>query len=228
MSPTTPPSDARLRANRANSQKSTGPRSDSGKQRARLNACRHGLTGRTVLLPAEEFEVYRAHSKALTASLAPEGPEETLLAAAIADDYWRLERLRSIEEGILALQFAQPGPPRATRPDADAALAQAQAFLDHAPRLQLISLYEQRLNRGIRTKTARLAELQAARREALARALEEAKLLLRLARHENRAYDPAPDFPGFVFSTPEVAAAVHREDRLAAARSVPRPLAKAA
>ena len=45
------PSEARLRANRLNAQKSTGPRTEEGKQRASLNATRHGLTAQ-VLSPS--------------------------------------------------------------------------------------------------------------------------------------------------------------------------------
>ena len=45
-------SEARLRANRLNAQKSTGPRTEAGKQRSSLNATRHGLTGQVLTLTA--------------------------------------------------------------------------------------------------------------------------------------------------------------------------------
>ena len=37
-------SDAKLTANRLNAQKSTGPRSDQGKQKSSQNSLKHGLT----------------------------------------------------------------------------------------------------------------------------------------------------------------------------------------
>ena len=37
--------ERQLTANRANAQKSTGPRSPEGKRASSLNACRHNLTG---------------------------------------------------------------------------------------------------------------------------------------------------------------------------------------
>ena len=36
--------------NRANAQRSTGPKTEEGKQRSSLNALRHGLTGQTIIL----------------------------------------------------------------------------------------------------------------------------------------------------------------------------------
>ena len=43
--------DQQLAANRANAQRSTGPRTAEGKTKASLNAVKAALTGRTVLLP---------------------------------------------------------------------------------------------------------------------------------------------------------------------------------
>lgn len=38
-------------ANRENAQKSTGSRTEEGKQRSRFNAFRHGITSQTLVLP---------------------------------------------------------------------------------------------------------------------------------------------------------------------------------
>ncbi len=157
------PTPKQAAANRLNAQKSTGPKTREGKQKVAINALRHGLTGRMVVLPSEDLDRYRTHVNTLTASLKPQGPEEIQLASLIADDYWRLQRIHAIEDGIFAMQFAE-GPQLASDPRVHATLNQAQAFLDHSRELERLALYEQRIQRAIKTATARLESLQADRR----------------------------------------------------------------
>ena len=42
---------AQIKANRENAKKSTGPRTEEGKQRVSLNALKHGLLARDAVLP---------------------------------------------------------------------------------------------------------------------------------------------------------------------------------
>ncbi len=62
MTPTasTQPQCVNIR-NRANAQHSTGPRSESGKQRSARNALTHGLTARTAVLPSEDPAAFEQH-----------------------------------------------------------------------------------------------------------------------------------------------------------------------
>ncbi|MBV9745513.1 MAG: hypothetical protein JO099_17270 [Acidobacteriia bacterium] len=50
-------SPAQLAANRANAQLSTGPTSEAGRHRSSLNATKHGLSGRTVVLSGKDLFV---------------------------------------------------------------------------------------------------------------------------------------------------------------------------
>ena len=56
-----------IEANRRNALKSTGPRTETGKQRSRRNATRHGLTAETVIEPLENPEDYKAFEMSITA-----------------------------------------------------------------------------------------------------------------------------------------------------------------
>jgi hypothetical protein len=51
----------RATINQLNAQKSTGPRTEAGKQRSSLNSLRHGLTARTAVLHSEDPDGYQLH-----------------------------------------------------------------------------------------------------------------------------------------------------------------------
>ena len=51
-----------IQANRRNALKSTGPRSEEGKQQSRRNAVRHGLTAETVIGALEDADNYKTCS----------------------------------------------------------------------------------------------------------------------------------------------------------------------
>ena len=56
-----------IEANRRNALKSTGPKTDAGKQASRRNAIRHGLTAETVIGALEDAEDYKMFEAAVTA-----------------------------------------------------------------------------------------------------------------------------------------------------------------
>jgi hypothetical protein len=73
----TPIPEPRARANRANARLSTGPRTDSGKQRSSLNALRHGLTAASAVLPSEDHAAFDAHRRGFFDEYKPATPTET-------------------------------------------------------------------------------------------------------------------------------------------------------
>jgi hypothetical protein len=56
-----------VEANRRNALKSTGPKTEAGKQASRCNAVRHGLTAETVIGALEDAEDYKAFESAVIA-----------------------------------------------------------------------------------------------------------------------------------------------------------------
>lgn len=92
-------SDARRITDR---DKSTGPKSPEGKLRSALNAVKHGLAAKNLLLPGEDVESYESRLDGVFTALAPADEAQAQLAALIADDLWKLERLGRIEHGIVA------------------------------------------------------------------------------------------------------------------------------
>jgi hypothetical protein len=228
-------SPAQLSANIANAQKSTGPKTEKGKHRTRLNAYRHGLTGQICLLTAEEHQAFDQHCTGIRESLGPVGALETELAQSIAEDHWRLKRARAIETGIFAAGvLGQLGHPfGGIREDAaqvpiDEALSQAHTWLAKGENFQLLALYEQRIHRTIEKNMAQLRTLRAERNAARQQALEEAQLLAQLAYSKGEQYDPANDFPpellqlGSDFSSAGIRRLIDRNQRLSEARQVGR------
>ncbi len=88
-------------ANRANAQRSTGPRTPEGKAHSRLNALKHGLLATEAVNRTIEGADARAAFDALTdrleAHYLPEGPVEEILVEKIAIAAWRLKRLLRFE-----------------------------------------------------------------------------------------------------------------------------------
>src|SRR5215472_15325491 len=99
------PSPNRAAINRQNASQSTGPITPEGKRRASLNALRHGLTGQTVVLPEEDLAAYQKHCAQFHSELNPKGLLETKAVQTIADTYWRLDRIRAMENNLFSLGF---------------------------------------------------------------------------------------------------------------------------
>src|SRR5215208_2225787 len=92
-------------ANRQNAQKSTGPKTPERKAAVSLNALKHGLLSKEVLLPGEDEEALRELDESLRGELQPVGVVEVLLVDRITSLLWRLRRLGHVESGIFALEL---------------------------------------------------------------------------------------------------------------------------
>ena len=97
-----PSSEARIRANQANSLKSCGPRTTEGKQRSRANGLKHGLTGEGIVIPKEDVDEVERRNDALQAELAPESAMGTILVRQMATLSVRMERGATQESAAIA------------------------------------------------------------------------------------------------------------------------------
>src|SRR5215472_12668189 len=94
----------RLEANRRNALRSTGPRTEDGKQRSRCNAVRHGLTAETVVGALEDAEDYKAFEAAIIADYEAQSAVERELVLRLASILWRLRRATTMETGLFEIQ----------------------------------------------------------------------------------------------------------------------------
>lgn len=185
-----PISEARLRANRANAARSTGPKTPQGKARAASNSLRHGFLAEQILVGFEDPENFKAIFDSIVERFQPVDPFELNLVEELTACYWRIRRAWSFETYCLSGALArQPG--RAQGPRMDAALTELAA----GPKLALIHRYE-------------------ARNHAMYHRALKSLLALRAERHALNTPTTAPvlcvdDFPGpdspLVFAQPEPA-----------------------
>ncbi len=93
-------SDKQLQANRINAQKSTGPKTETGKSIASKNATTHGLRSVQPVIEGEDPAEYNDFRNDMIVQFAPNGPMETLLVDRIIHAAWRLRRIGTIEVEI--------------------------------------------------------------------------------------------------------------------------------
>lgn len=157
---------ARTRANRQNALFSTGPRTFSGKEISKMNAVRHGLTGRQVLLSTEDADTYSAHCARFHRDCNPQTERELELTQMLADTQWRLNRIPGLELAIFAfgrMRYAD------LFLDADPALRarliEYYILEQHAKQFRNLALQENRLRRNLERDRAELTTLQTARHD---------------------------------------------------------------
>jgi hypothetical protein len=186
----TPLSEKRSAVNRQNAAHSTGPVTPEGKRKASLNALRHGLTGQTVVLPEDDLAAYRNSCAQFHAELKPQGLLETRAVQTIADTYWRLDRIRAMENNLFALGVQEVPSELSSDPAIHCALAQAKSLDGRGDLFTRLSLYEQRLNRTLTLVKAELKQLQQERAKAREQALEAAARIRNLKEAMNQPWQP--------------------------------------
>jgi hypothetical protein len=204
-----------------------GPKTQEGRRRSSLNACKTLITSKVHLCSPEEQPTYDAHMAAYKEALAPVGILETELVAEISKMKWRQKRISSVEDSIFSQGYLDHAENMNTGHAAvDSCLAEGMVWKEQAKNLLLISLYEMRMRRALEKDMAALEAMQAKRKEAYAQAQDEAIRLAQLAASEGEEYDPGEDFiPAtaygeFVFSEPDLLRVLDRRNRVSRSRNI--------
>ena len=154
----------RAQVNRNNAYHSTGPTTFEGKRRSCLNALRHGLTGQTVVMPAEDLEAYQHHIQNFVNEYHPQGATETQLVQSLADAAWRLNRVAVLETNLLTHDIVYDDfPNHESTFEMREAIAIAHALDSHTKALANLSLHGQRLSRQFERTLTLLKQLQSTR-----------------------------------------------------------------
>ncbi len=95
---------AQIEANRLNAQKSTGPKTERGKSRAKLNAITHGMTARTIMpvLPQEDPKELEDRTQQAITALKPRNPLEHDLVCRVVRLSGELDRAERVATAHLA------------------------------------------------------------------------------------------------------------------------------
>ena len=146
-------STAQLLANQANSQLSTGPRTDAGKSASSLNNFHHGARSEAVLLPGEDPAEYEALLADLTTHFTASDATELRCVREMADADWRLRRIRRCSSDALTRRIAELA---AEYPDAEPTQLHSRAIetlgpatgTSYATWLRYESKFERQYNRA--------------------------------------------------------------------------------
>jgi hypothetical protein len=93
--------ESQVKANRKNTLKSTGPRTEEGKDAASQNSVKHGLRAKRDVIKTEnqdEFDIFRVK---MIADISPDGAMEEMLAERIVSLSWRLKRAEHFQNAVI-------------------------------------------------------------------------------------------------------------------------------
>jgi hypothetical protein len=115
---------AQARANQANAQHSTGPKSAAGKARAARNSRKHGLTLGVLTLSPGDQPAFRQFEANLHAELNPQGVLEMEAFRQFLDAAARIQKIRSILAAMMDLYAEDP----LLIPETEAEIAQLNRY----------------------------------------------------------------------------------------------------
>jgi hypothetical protein len=178
-----------IAANRENASKSHGPVTEAGKAAVRLNALKHGLRARQLLLPWESQKDFDQLSHDLESEWQPATPTERICLENMLAAQWKLIRAETQEALLQTLPYDAP----------------------ETKQLPVILVFEDRFQRAFERALRDLQKLQKDRRRAAEKAAAEeaqaqaqhppTRALYRDTKDENGKYMRVVDVPKQVWNT---------------------------
>ena len=98
---------AQINANRANAQKSTGPRSVEGKSASRFNALKHGIDAASIVIPGEDPAVYDSLVAQYLHEYRPQSASESFHVDTMIRADWQKRRLETVEADLYRTIIAE-------------------------------------------------------------------------------------------------------------------------
>jgi hypothetical protein len=156
--------DKQIEANRINAEKSTGPRTEEGKQASSQNALKHGLLAQRSVIPGEDPAEFDALVTWFENTFHPSNAYEFSLVRQMADAEWRLRRISHLETAFLSsavddrlatFKSFHPG-----EPDPDKVKLLGEIMQSRTDKMSHFSRYETHQTRRIRTAFKQLIELR--------------------------------------------------------------------
>jgi hypothetical protein len=101
--------EAQIAANRRNSEKSSGPRTEQGRNKSRFNALKHGYRAEKVILPDEDPAELQQRLDDWTADLQPRNSVEKYLVDRGVRLSWQLDRVTRAQDARTTTQIIEGG-----------------------------------------------------------------------------------------------------------------------
>jgi hypothetical protein len=139
---------------------------------AAKNSAKHYLTAKQVVVPGENLDEYNELHHDLEQSWNPANPQESLLVEQIAQNAWRLMRVRRLEAATFEVFMPRIQPsassfqPRSPeRPPTDDGKAMMRAFHENAKAFDNLRRYATPIERAYHNTIAELTKLQKERKK---------------------------------------------------------------
>ena len=152
------------KANQANAQMSTGPKTPAGKEAVSNNAVTHGMAGKRLSVSADEQAEFDKLADSITGRFLPATPYEQTLTRQVAEFQWRLSRSFAVEQALvnkLVAEIIEENPGLSH----DEAMACIFADKQRVASLRLFMRYRAQFERGLRDTISQLEKAIAVRRE---------------------------------------------------------------